>query len=150
MSSKQRTPEQISFLMSRIRSTNTQPEILFGKSLYKLGVRYRKQINVIGKPDFGIKKYKIAIFIDGDFWHGHVWVLKGYASINSELRKYSKFWRDKIRRNVRRDVFVNYELTLLGWKIFRFWASDIKKDSDKCAKKVFFYMKRKGLITKSL
>jgi DNA mismatch endonuclease (patch repair protein) len=136
--------------MSRIHSSNTQPEIVFGKSLYKHGIHFRKQIRIIGKPDFGIKKYKIAVFIDGDFWHGHVWVLKGYKSINTELRKYSKFWRDKIRRNIRRDLFVTYELERLGWKVFRFWASDIKKDCDKYARKVLLYMRRKGYITNSI
>lgn len=141
-----RSPELTSFIMSRIRSKNTQPEILFGKALFSLGLRFRKQVNIIGKPDFGIKKYKIAIFIDGDFWHGHIWVLKGYKSLNSELRKYSKYWRDKIRKNISRDIFVTNELKKSGWKVFRFWATDIKKDSMKYSRKVLIYMKKKGFV----
>lgn len=141
-----RSPEVTSRIMSRIRSTNTKPELLFGAALFKLGVRYRKYLKITGKPDFGIAKYRIAIFIDGDFWHGHNWVLKGYSNINTELRKYSKFWRDKIRRNVRRDEFVNLELKKEGWKVFRFWASDVNKDAEKCAKKVVLFMKRKGYV----
>jgi DNA mismatch endonuclease, patch repair protein len=143
-----RSPEITSMIMSKIKSTNTKPELLFGSTLFGCGVRYRKHIKVIGRPDFGIRKYKIAIFIDGDFWHGHNWVLKGYKSINTELRKYSVFWRNKIRRNIKRDDIVNYELKKAGWKIFRFWASDVTRDAKKYAEKVVIYMKRIGAYNK--
>jgi DNA mismatch endonuclease (patch repair protein) len=112
----------------------------FGSALYKMGIRYRKQLTIIGKPDFGIKKYKLAIFIDGDFWHGNIWKLKGYSSIDCELRHYSKFWREKIRKNILRDEIVNQQLKLMKWKVFRFWESEIEKDVEGCARKVERYI----------
>ncbi|BDR57498.1 very short patch repair endonuclease [Xylocopilactobacillus apis] len=68
------TREQRSFNMSQIRSTNTKPEIKLRKALWNRGVRYRKNLNTLpGKPDIAITKSKIAVFIDGEFWHGYKW-----------------------------------------------------------------------------
>ena len=58
--------------MSHIRSSDTKPEVFFRKALWKWGVRYRKNVkNLFGKPDVAIKKYKLVLFIDGDFWHSN-------------------------------------------------------------------------------
>jgi DNA mismatch endonuclease (patch repair protein) len=128
--------------MSRIKSKNTLPERLLGAELHKRGIRYRKHIDVIGKPDIGIKKYKIAIFVDGDFWHGNSWRLKEYKSIETDLRKLPVFWRKKIRRNIKRDEYVNKELRKMKWKVIRVWESDIYSNINKYANKICKIIKR--------
>lgn len=127
------TPEQRHKCMSRIRSSDTKPEIFFRKALWDWGVRYRKNVkSLFGKPDIAIKKYKIVIFIDGDFWHGHERVKKRYGSQEELLASYSDFWQNKIRRNIERDKKVKKYYRERGWTILRFWASDTKKDLNKC------------------
>ena len=130
-------------IMSAVKSKNTRPEILLGKAMWKTGLRYRKHYHLPGKPDFVFVKVKVAVFCDGDFWHGNNWKIRGLKSIDEELLKYSEFWRKKIVRNVERDKEVNSKLGKMGWKLFRFWESEINKNPDKCANKVFTYIKNK-------
>lgn len=132
--------------MSRIRCRDTLPERMLGAAMRALGLRLRKQVRAIGKPDFGLKKYKLAIFVDGDFWHGHEWALKGYSGPEEMFRRYPKYWRDKFRRNARRDSFVNETLKSDGWTVIRFWASDVKKDATRCAGVVLEAMKERGWV----
>jgi DNA mismatch endonuclease (patch repair protein) len=112
-------------IMSRIRGKNTKPEILFRKALsaeaYPKGFRYRIHYKkIVGSPDVVFVKKKIAIFIDGDFWHG-----RNYGKKNGpKLRK--KFWRDKIETNIRRDRKVNRQLKKEGWTVIRIWSSDVR------------------------
>ncbi|MDR1582353.1 MAG: very short patch repair endonuclease, partial [Prevotellaceae bacterium] len=97
------TPEQRSKCMSHIRSSDTKPEVFFRKALWKWGVRYRKNVKkLFGKPDIAIKKYKLVIFIDGDFWHGNDWKERHFSSQEELLMSYSDFWQKKIRRNIER------------------------------------------------
>jgi len=111
--------------------------------MWKLGLRYRKQYKIIGRPDFVFVRAKIAVFCDGDFWHGNNWRLRGYDSHEQELSKYSKFWVDKLERNKKRDKFITSELELIGWKVMRFWESDIKRSPEIYANKVYDeYQKR--------
>jgi len=112
--------------MSKIRGKDTKVEILFRKALsaevYPKGYRYRIHYRkIIGSPDVVFVKRKIAIFIDGDFWHG-----RGYGKNGKTMRK--KFWRDKIESNRLRDRKVNRQLKREGWTVLRFWESDVKKD----------------------
>ncbi|MGK5095324.1 very short patch repair endonuclease [Deltaproteobacteria bacterium TL4] len=132
-----REPSVTYHIMSAIKSKDTEPERLLGKSMWKLGLRYRKQYKIIGKPDFIFVKAKIAVFCDGDFWHGHNWTIRGMNSLEEELGQYSPFWRQKIERNIERDKKVNDALTNQGWLVMRFWESEIKKSPEQCALKVF-------------
>ncbi|OUO51980.1 very short patch repair endonuclease [Desulfovibrio sp. An276] len=123
--------------MSSIKSKNTVPELLLRKALWREGLRYRVNYSKLpGKPDIVFTKYKIAIFCDGDFWHGHNWVIRKMSSLDEELSHYSEFWRNKINRNIQRDAKVNKELSDLGWDVLRFWESDIKEDINSCVKNV--------------
>jgi DNA mismatch endonuclease, patch repair protein len=122
-------------IMSSIHSKNTKPEITFRKALWHEGVRYRIHVPVFGKPDIAIKKYRIAIFIDGDFWHGNNWKLRKEKSLENELKHYSLFWKKKIKRNVERDIEVNKQLKKDKWCVLRFWQSDIESNLNKCIKK---------------
>jgi DNA mismatch endonuclease (patch repair protein) len=118
--------------MSSIHSQDTKPEIFFRKSLWKWGIRYRKNVKIFGKPDIAIKKYKLVIFIDGDYWHGNNWRIRGLPSLDAELATYKEYWQKKIRRNVERDKEVTAYYENNGWTVLRFWESDIKNDLNTC------------------
>lgn len=120
--------------MTAVRSVNTNPELLLRKALWKKNCRYRVNCKeVLGKPDIAIKKYKLAVFVDGDYWHGHNWALRGQASLEEELEHYSPYWKTKIKRNVERDLEITIRLRDEGWIVLRFWGSEVKTDPDTCA-----------------
>ncbi|HEQ71027.1 MAG TPA: very short patch repair endonuclease [Spirochaetia bacterium] len=123
-------------IMSSIRSRNTEPEILLGKALWALGLRYRKHYKITGKPDFALVRARIAVFCDGDFWHGNNWRLRKLKNRKEELASYNAFWKEKITGNIERDKKVNRELKNHGWAVIRFWESHIRKSPLKCAEKV--------------
>ena len=118
--------------MQHIRSNNTKIEEILRKALWNKGYRYRKNFKDLpGKPDIVITKYKIAIFCDGEFFHGKGWeVLKQRL----EKSKNSEYWINKISKNMHHDDQVNKELMFMGWTVIRFWGNDIKKNTDECIK----------------
>ena len=126
------TPEQRRKNMKTIRSKDTSIEALLRKALWQKGYRYRKNYNELpGKPDIALTKYKIAIFCDGEFFHGKDWeVLKPRL----EKSNNSEYWISKISRNRERDEEINKKLLFLGWTVIRFWGKDIKKNTDECIK----------------
>ncbi|MDR6515851.1 very short patch repair endonuclease [Chryseobacterium camelliae] len=130
------TPER-SKIMSKIRSKNTKPEILFRKGLYSTGIRYRLNVAKLpGKPDLVIQKYKIAIFIDGDFWHGYKWEEK-----KLRIKSNADYWLKKIEGNMQRDINNNSALEKNGYKVFRFWEHQIKNNLQECISLVILYIK---------
>jgi len=132
------TPER-SKLMSKIKGKDTKPEILFRKELWKAGIRYRKHDKTLpGNPDITNKKLKLVIFIDGEFWHGYNWEEK-----KLKLKSNRDFWISKIERNMQKDRENNIKLENLGYKIFRFWDHEIKKDITKCISLVNEYLETK-------
>jgi DNA mismatch endonuclease (patch repair protein) len=145
---KRRTKEVIHKIMSAVKSTDTMPEIFFRKALWKWGIRYRKNVKLFGKPDIAIKKYKIVIFIDGDYWYGNNWQLRGFPSLDAELETYSEYWQKKIRGNVKRDKKVNDYYISLGWTVLRFWQSDIEKDLPACIVKTIETINKIKLISR--
>lgn len=126
------TKEQRHRNMVNIKSKNTSIEIKLEKALWHKGYRYRKNYDGLpGKPDIVITKYKIAIFCDGEFFHGKDWeVLKPRL----EKSNNSEFWISKIVRNIERDDEVNKQLLYLGWTVVRFWGKEIQKNVDRCVK----------------
>jgi len=113
-------PQQRSENMRAIKSSGTKPELLLAKALWIRGHRYRKNNKtVFGKPDFTFKKFKVAIFIDSEFFHGKDFATKKKPATNSE------FWEKKIMRNMERDLQVTEKLTDEGWKILRFWSREV-------------------------
>ena len=132
-----RSPEITHKIMSSIKSKNTRPELLLRKALWRKNMRYRVNYKKLpGKPDIVFTKPKVAIFCDGDFWHGHNWAIRGMNSLDEELAGYSEFWKNKILRNIERDSETNKRLSTMGWTVVRIWESDIKKDVDECVKKI--------------
>ncbi len=122
--------------MSHIRAKDTKPEIMLRKALWHCGLRYRKNYRRLpGTPDIAITRYRIAIFVDGDFWHA-----KGHREHPGEQVATNKeFWQKKLKRNVERDKEVNDELTDMDWVVLRFWESDIKKEMQKCVDTICEY-----------
>jgi DNA mismatch endonuclease Vsr len=139
-----RNKEITSSIMSKIKSRDTKPEILFRKMLWNQGVRFKFQNEIFGKPDIAFKKYKIAIFIDGDFWHGNNWKLRKLSSLEDELKSYSQFWKTKILRNIDRDKTVNLTLKADGWIVLRFWASALYKNPKKCIDRTLRELRKRG------
>ena len=122
------TKLQRSRVMASIRGRNTVPE-LHAKYLFrKLGFSYQPK-NVFGRPDFGNKKRRIAIFIDGCFWHG---CKMHYTQPASN----QKFWRDKILRNKKHDRTVNNALRAKGWQVVRMWEHQILNQPAACAERI--------------
>lgn len=114
--------------MSRIRSKNTKIEIRLRKALWRSGLRYRINYAMLpGKPDIAITKYKIAIFCDGEFWHGKDWIIK-----KNKINSNRDYWIPKIERNIERDARTDRELYALGWHVLRFWGKDIEKNLEDC------------------
>lgn len=103
-------------------------EVKLAKVLWAKGYRFRRNSkNIFGKPDFSLKKYKLAIFVDSEYFHGKDWEIKKFR-----IKTNRKFWWTKIEGNIRRDAKVNQELTKAGWKVIRFWTEDVKKNCDFC------------------
>jgi DNA (cytosine-5)-methyltransferase 1 len=123
------TREQRRKNMQANKSTGTKPELLLAKFLFARGYRYRKNDKtVFGKPDLTFKKLKIAVFVDGEFWHG-----KNWETNKNRHKQNREFWIKKIERNIERDKEVNQKLLENGWTTLRFWGKDIEKDLLNCA-----------------
>ena len=128
------TKEQRHRNMKNIHGKDTKIEVMLRKALWNKGYRYRKNDKMLpGSPDIVLTKYKIAIFCDGEFFHGKDWeVLKPRL----EKSNNSEFWISKISGNRERDDVVNKRLLFEGWTVIRFWGDEIKKHVDECVKVV--------------
>lgn len=117
------TKSQRSYNMSRIRSRETKVEITLKKALKGLRLRYQPKTE--GKPDFSSKKHKIAIFVDGCFWHK-------CPKCFVEPQTNKDFWKKKMEKNVKRDYEITKKMESDGWKVLRFWEHDIKSNLQNC------------------
>lgn len=130
------TKKKRSEIMSHIRSKDTTIEISVRKWLYAKGLRYRKNTkSILGTPDLSIKKYKIAIFVNGCFWHGHE-NCKHFKLPQSNV----EFWKEKIDRNIERDLKIVSSLENDGWLVILIWECELKKDFDGIMTKVYNMM----------
>jgi DNA mismatch endonuclease (patch repair protein) len=126
------TPEQRHKCMSHIKSKNTSIEVLLRKALWHEGIRYRRSYNKLpGKPDIAITKYKIAIFCDGELWHGKDWENK-----KKRIKTNRDYWISKIERNIARDTENEKKLESMGWAVIRFWGKEIKKNLMDCVNEI--------------
>ena len=122
------TKEQRKKNMQAVKAVGSKIEVALAKLLFARGHRYRKNDpKVFGKPDITFKKLKIAIFIDGEFWHGKDWEVR-----KDDHKTNRDFWLKKIERNIERDKEVNEVLKQQGWTVLRFWGEVIKKDILSC------------------
>jgi DNA (cytosine-5)-methyltransferase 1 len=124
--------------MAGIGSRDTGPERIFRKALRRLGVRSFKlcQDTLTGKPDIVLPRRKVAIFIDGDFWHGHQYRTRGFGSLDEQFAGVhnAAYWPAKISRNIERDFRNTSALLKKGWRVLRFWERDVRSDPEKCAR----------------
>lgn len=126
------TKEQRRKNMQAVKSKGSKIETLLNKELWKRGYRYRKNDKtVFGKPDLTFKKYKIAIFVDSEFWHGKDWEKR-----KKDHKSNQEFWYKKIERNIERDKEVNDYLLINGWQVLRFWGRQIETELVNCVQKI--------------
>lgn len=123
------TPEQRSYCMSRIKGKDTGLETRVRSELHKRGFRFRKHLKELpGKPDVVFTKAKVAVFIDGDFWHGY--------RFSTWEHKVSDFWKTKISKNRERDAKNHRRLRDMGWTVIRLWQHDIERDFEASIEKI--------------
>ena len=121
------TPE-ISKRMSKVHLKRGTAETLLAKRLWHLGYRYRLNCRKLpGSPDIAITTKKLAIFVDGEFWHGQNW-----EDRKPKLKSNRDYWIEKIEENIARDKRNNDSLTEMGWRVIRFWEKDVLKSPDDC------------------
>lgn len=124
------TKEKRSANMAAIKGKNTKPEMKIRKLLFNAGFRYRLNNNGIpGKPDIFLLKYKIAIFINGCFWHRHINCKYAYIPKSN-----TEFWNNKFQKNIERDMKILNELNRIGIRHMIIWEctiNGIKNDDDK-------------------
>lgn len=122
------SPEQRRRCMRANKGTGTSIELMLGRALWHAGLHYRKYPkNVPGKPDFCFKEARIAVFCDGEFWHGYQWETRKHR-----IHSRTDYWIPKIERNQQRDMEVNDLLRRQGWTVIRFWESDIRNHLSDC------------------
>lgn len=115
------TLEQRRRNMSRIKGKDTGPELRLRRALWRTGLRYRLNYKLPGRPDLVFVSARLAVFVDGCFWHGCP--LHG-----AKPKANATFWREKLLKNVARDEKVNTELQEMGWQVIRFWEHEIDAD----------------------
>lgn len=116
--------------MSRIRKTDTKPELTIRRLSFARGLRYRKYVSSLpGKPDLVFSGPKVAVFVDGDFWHG--WRFEEW-----EHKLSSPYWKKKIRRNRTRDRENHRRLEEEGWTLVRIWEHEVEEDADACVDRI--------------
>lgn len=126
------TKEQISRNMKSNKGTDTKPELMLRKELWRRGLRFRKNYkDLCGKPDIVFLGAKIAIFVDGKMWHGYDWEHQ-----KNDFKSRRDYWIPKIERNMERDYEVTQELISLEWLVMRFWDFEVKKNLQDCADKI--------------
>lgn len=119
--------------MQNVYSKNTTIEKILENAVRNQNIHFSKPSNLIckvdGSPDFVIPKYRLAIFCDGNFWHG-------FDFNNTDIKNNSEFWKAKISRNIERDSFINKTLEEKDWEVLRFWEHEIKENVSECVKKI--------------
>jgi DNA mismatch endonuclease, patch repair protein len=129
---------KISRNMAAIRSTGNAVETALRRALHSRGLRFRKyRADLPGRPDIVFPRSRVAVFVDGDYWHCRVLVEQGPEALEATLRTPSRdYWRDKFHRRVERDRQVTAALQGQGWLVLRYWESDVKKSIDLTAEKI--------------
>lgn len=124
-------------IMSKIRSKGTKPELLLVKLLKTADLRFSTHAKLPGTPDIAFKQQKVAVFVDGEFWHGYNWKHLGRVPPKG-------YWRKKLQRNISRDKRVNRELHCLGWSYIRLWESQVLRKPAYCLNRIRRALKRRN------
>lgn len=114
--------------MARVRTRDTAPEVALRRALWATGIRgWRVHPRVPGRPDLAFVGKRVAVFVDGAFWHGHPDYYWGQSG---------PFWDAKINRNRERDERVNAELEDLGWRVVRIWDFEVERGLAECVSRI--------------
>jgi DNA mismatch endonuclease (patch repair protein) len=125
------TPE-IRKRMSKVRLKNGRAETILAKRLWHEGFRYRRNYKALpGSPDIALTKYHIAVFVDGEFWHGENWEER-----KKKLKNNRAYWIEKIEENMARDKRVDAQLREMGWIAIHFWEKQVLKQTEECTKEI--------------
>lgn len=130
-----RTARDTSAIMRRVRGRDTAPELLLRRALHARGLRYRVCVaDLPGKPDIVFAARRLAVFVDGDYWHGGQWETRGLRQLEQQFArtKDPAYWLRKIRRTMARDCAATAALLAAGWTVLRFWESDVRGALDRC------------------
>lgn len=118
--------------MSRVHLKKGKAETMLAKALWHRGVRYRLNYKALpGSPDIAITKFRIAVFVDGEFWHGFDW-----DNRKVKLKSNRDYWIAKIEENIDRDYRNNALLEDMGWIVLHFWEKDVLKNLENCIEKI--------------
>lgn len=132
------TPE-IRKRMSNVRLKNGKAETILAKRLWHEGYRYRRNYKKLpGSPDIALTTYRVAVFVDGEFWHGENWEER-----KAKLKHNRKYWIEKIEENMARDKRVDLQLQEMGWTTIHFWEKQVLKHTDECLKVVLELLEKK-------
>lgn len=128
--------------MSKIRSKNSKPELVFRRALWQQNIRYRTHVKALpGTPDITIKKYKLVVFVDGSFWHGYQWEKR-----KNQIKTNRNFWVPKIERNMQRDRQNQQLLESAGYTVMRFWEHEIKQNLQACVNQIKLYIETAKVV----
>lgn len=123
------SPEQRSYCMSRVKGKDTGLEVRVRSEIHRRGLRFRKHVKDLpGKPDIVFPRAKVAVFLDGDFWHGY-----RFASWESKV---SGFWRAKISKTRARDTRNRRKLRERGWTVIRLWQHHFEREFEKSVERI--------------
>jgi DNA mismatch endonuclease, patch repair protein len=130
------TPRQRSHCMSRIRGKDTGPEVALRRALWAARLRYRLHYSIPGRPDIAFPGARVAVFVDGCFWHG--------CPLHSVKPKTNpEFWQRKIGMNMSRDHAVVQLLRAEGWSVLRFWEHEVNENASKVTARIARTVRRK-------
>jgi len=123
--------------MKKIKGKGTKIEVAMEKILKELHVSYSSQPKMIGRPDFVIQEYMIVIFCDSSFWHGR----NPDDLSGRNFKRNKELWVEKLTKTVERDKKISADLAKMGWKVLRFWDSELLRFPDECKKRILREMK---------
>lgn len=133
---KLETKPDISKRMANVKLKNGTAETLIAKGLWHEGIRYRKNHRSLpGSPDIAITKFKVAIFIDGEFWHGQNWCER-----KLRLKSNNEYWIEKIEENMARDEKNDRLLKDTGWTVIHIWEKEALKNTEQCIKNILSFL----------
>ena len=133
---KLQTDKATSLRMSHVKQRGGDTEKKLAKALWHRGLRYRLNYKKLpGSPDIAITKYHLAIFVDGELWHGENWEER-----KKTFKRNREYWISKIEDNIARDRRVDKELLDMGWQPIHFWGKQVKRECDKCVDTILEYI----------
>ena len=129
-----KTSPEISKRMAHVKTKKNSAEVMLAKSLWHRGYRYRLNYKALpGSPNVALTKYRIAIFIDGEFWHG-----KDFEQRKTKLKNNKDYWIEKIQENIDRDLRNDKLLRQMDWYPIHFWSNDVIKYCNQCIDEIIY------------